>query len=217
MIFSIFAGAVSGDEVLPDDSTFNNDLPDISPLTGSEGSAGGSRSPTKIAFYSDYMSISDTSEDGLSYYADALRSQGYSVEQINAPIASSKLSGYDALLIIGLTGYLSSDEKSAIEDFVENQDKGLLLSGGSSSALNDLAQRFTGGSMEWFGSHIVCDPTDYEVYPKWVKIQTFYDHPITENLNEIIMCKGTNIPAAWAYGGIIGCAYSDKDSWLDED
>ena len=170
----------------------------------------------KIAVYSDYMSISDTSSSGLSAYADALRAQGYTVEQIYDPITSSKLDGCEALLMIGLGRYLSSTEKSAIEDFVENQDKGLLLSGGSSGAVNDLSQNFAGGS-EWFGSNIVCDPTDYEVYPKWVKIQTFYDHPITENLDRIIMYKGTNIPAARAFGGIIGCAYSDDDSWLDED
>ena len=171
----------------------------------------------KIAVYSDYMSISDTSSDGLSAYADALQAQGYTVEQIYDPITSSELDGCEALLMIGLGRYLSGTEKSAIENFVENQDKGLLLSGGSSGAVNDLAQNFTGGSMEWFGNNIVCDPTDYEVYSKWVKIQTFYDHPITENLGEIIMYKGTNIPAAWAFGGIIGCAYSDDDSWLDED
>ena len=166
---------------------------------------------TKIAFYSDYKSISDTNSSGLSTYADALRAQGYTVEQIYDPITSSKLDGCDALLVIGLDEYLSSSEKSAIEDFVENQDKGLLLSGGTSSVVDDLAQSFTGGSAGWFGSYIVCDPTDYEVYSKWVKIQTFYDHPITENLNRIIMYKGTNIPAAWCYGGIIGCAYSDDD------
>jgi hypothetical protein len=171
----------------------------------------------KIAVYSDYKSISDTSSSGLSTYADALRAQGYTVEQMYDPITSSKLDGCDALLIIGLDEYLSSSEKSAIEDFVENQDKGLLLSGGTPSVVNDLAQSFTGGSAGWFGSYIVCDPTDYEVYPKWVKIQTFYDHPITENLNRITMYKGTNVPAAWYYGGIIGCAYSDDDSWLDED
>lgn len=176
-------------------------------------------SDCKIAFYSDYASISYTSKTlyGLSYYANALRSRGYTVEQIYKPITSSKLDGYDALLIIGLDEYLSSDEKSAIEDFVENQDKGLLLSGGSSSVVSDLAQIFTGGSVAWFGDYTVCDPTDYEVYPKWVKIQTFYDHAITENVNRIIMYKGTNIPAAWYYGGIMGCAYSDDDSWLDED
>ena len=171
----------------------------------------------KIAVYSDYKSISDTSSSGLSTYADALRAQGYTVEQMYDPITSSKLNGYDALLIIGLDEYLSTSEKSAIEDFVETQDKGLLLSGGTPSVVNDLAQSFTGGSAGWFGSYIVCDPTDYEVYPKWVKIRTFYDHPITENLNRIIVYKGTNVPAAWAFGGIIGCAYSDDDSWLDED
>ena len=171
----------------------------------------------KIAVYSDYKSISDTSSSGLSTYANAVQAQGYTVEQMYDPITSSKLDGCDALLIIGLDEYLSSSEKTAIEDFVENQDKGLLLSGGTPSVVNDLAHSFTGGSAGWFGSYIVCDPTDYEVFSKWVEIQTFYDHPITENLNKIIMYKGTNIPAAWTFGGIIGCAYSDEDSWLDED
>ena len=174
---------------------------------------------SKIAIFSNSASISDTSKTtaGLSYYADALRAQGYTVEQINSPITTSKLDGYDALLIIGLDEYLSSSEKSAIEDFIENQEKGLLLSGGSPGVVNDLAQSFTGGSVGWLGNNIVCDPTDYEVYPKWAIIKTFYDHPITENVNKIIMYKGTNIPAAWTYGGIVGCAYSDDDSWLDED
>jgi hypothetical protein len=59
-----------------------------------------SKTSTKIAFYSDYKSISDTSKtsSGLSYYADALRAQGYTVEQIYGPITSSKLNECDALL-----------------------------------------------------------------------------------------------------------------------
>jgi len=182
----------------------------------------GDQIPKKIAFYSDYKSISNTTKttSGLSYYADALIAKGYTVEQIYGPITSSKLDEYGALLIIGLTEYLSSTEKSAIEDFVVNKGRGLLIAGGDTYngrlACNDLAGVFTGGSIASFGDYIVCDPTDYEVYPKWIKIQTFYEHPITENLNKIIMYKGTNIPIAWTYGPIVGCAYSDDDSWLDE-
>ena len=50
----------------------------------------------KIVVYSDYKSISDTSSSGLSTYADALRAQGYTVEQMYDPITSSKLDGCDA-------------------------------------------------------------------------------------------------------------------------
>ena len=79
----------------------------------------------KVAFYSDYKSISDTNKtpSGLSYYADALSAEGYTVEQIYKPITTSKLDGYDALLIIGLDDYLSEREIAATEDFVINKSR----------------------------------------------------------------------------------------------
>ena len=175
--------------------------------------------PTKIAFYSDYASISDTSKtiSGLSYYADALRAEGYTVEQIYGPITSSKLDEYGALLLIGLTEYLTESEKNAIYDFVANGG-GLLVSGGSISVLNDFTAEPPpppwGGIK--FGKYVVCDPNDYEVHPKWVIIKNFENHPITQGVNKFIMYKGTNLSGI-TFTGQFPLAYSDDDSWLDED
>lgn len=133
-----------------------------------------SLSSKKVAVYSDYKSISDTSKTsgGLSYYADALKAQGYTVEQIYKPITSSKLDEYSALIIIGLDEYLSSSEKTAIEDFVENKERGLFLAGdcsredryplvswSSNDATLTLGEALdntelswtTGGDANWFG------------------------------------------------------------------
>ena len=173
----------------------------------------------KIAVYSDYKSISDTNKtsSGLSYYADALRAEGYTVEQIYKPITVSKLDEYDALLIIGLDEYLSESEINVIEDFVINKSRGLLVSGGAIGPMEDLLAKFT-----WCGVYIdgrvVCDPTDYEVYKKWIIIKNFEEHPITESVDEIVMYKSTFIGAPLAFCNpywIIG--WADDDSWLDED
>ncbi|CAD7769060.1 Periplasmic copper-binding protein (NosD) [Candidatus Methanoperedenaceae archaeon GB37] len=172
----------------------------------------------KVAFYSDYKSISDTSKtsSGLSYYADALSAEGYTVEQIYKPITTSKLDGYDALLIIGLDDYLSESEINATEDFVINKSKGLLVSGGAIGPMKDLLSRFT-----WCGVHIdgrvICDPTDYEVYKKWIIIKNFEEHPITENVSAIVMYKSTimNTPLAFCAPYWV-VAWPDNDSWLDE-
>ena len=174
----------------------------------------------RIAFYSNYKSIYDSNLSiyGLSYFADALRSKGYIVEQIYRPITSSKLSNYDALLIIGLDD-LSESEIDAIEDFVKNKGKGLLVSGGDINAMEKLLSRFSACPFEIDG-RVVCDPTDYEVYKKWIIIKNFDRNvTITKNVNKIIMYKSTFMRVFPAYCipryDII--AWPDEDCWLDED
>ncbi|MHC1572322.1 MAG: NosD domain-containing protein [Methanosarcinales archaeon] len=181
----------------------------------------------KVAFYSDYKSISDTSKtpSGLSYYADALSAEGYTVEQINKPLDSSKLSEYDALFLIGITEYLTESEKEAIEDFSINGG-GLLVSGGNTAVMNDLTLNFNvifGNSTIWdheSGHPVVCDATNYEITPKWIKISSFEDHPITNDINEIIMYKSTIVGPGFMISGpdymVEDIAYSSSDSWLDE-
>ena len=195
------------DTITSDNKTFNENTIAIS------------KTSTKIAFYSDYKSLSDTSKtsSGLSYYAGALRAQGYTVEQIYGPITLSKLDGCDALLMIGVTEYRSESEKNAIYDYSE-KGGGLLISGGDTDVLTDL----TFGFNVIFGDLIVCDSTDYEGYPKWIIISNLTNHPITQGVSKFIMYKGSTVKNGYMIGGapsyfIEEIAYSDDDSWLDED
>ena len=70
----------------------------------------------------------------------------------------------------------------------------MLVSGGDINAMEKLLSRFTGcGFNNRPDSHkidgrIVCDPTDYEVYKKWIIIKNFDRNVIiTKNVNKIII------------------------------
>ncbi len=179
---------------------------------------------TKIAIYSTSKYISDASmtKTGLSYYSDALKAEGYTVDQISRPITPEKLNGYDALIIVALEESLLDEEKSAIQNFVVNLDRGLFLAGGTIGLVNEITHLFDdlssgGSSVEWYGQYILCDATDNEGDAEWVIIKSFSPHPITENVNRIVMYDGGYVPAANVAGKVIGVGYSDEDSWLEAD
>jgi hypothetical protein len=152
---------------------------------------------------------------GYSILAEALRDEGFTVGE-NRLSLSSGLSEARVLVIVYLGQPLTSDELSAIDNFVKNGG-GLLILGdcnynyGSDEYgyLNTLSKKFG----ITFNSDTVVDPDDSVAsHHKKIVIHDFADQYITLGTGEIKYVWGSSLtvtPPAQAL------AFSDDDSWAD--
>jgi len=160
--------------------------------------------------------ILETAWYGGSNFANALRSNGFSVSRISdKPLTHEKLQGYDVLIILSSRRDYSSSEIECIKDFVETGG-GLFLtvdswSGHEEFATNRIAKSF-GVSFE--RDTTICDPTDFYSKDKKdiIRISDIKSHAITKNVSSFYFVKGTDIIVTGASNVL---AYTDSDAWLD--
>lgn len=165
--------------------------------------------------------ISETAWYGGSYFADALKDEGYSVSTISyKPITYDKLKSYDIFVMLSNDGDYSDSEVDAIEKFVETGG-GLVLvreawrgkSASTDYATNKVAQRF-GVSFAKNGQ--ICDATDhYKLEKKYRDCPVISDirsHAVTDGISSFYLIGGTYIKDAGASKVL---AYSNRDAWFD--
>jgi len=156
-----------------------------------------------------------TISDGYSILAEALREEGFTVDE-NRVSLSTGLSGAKVLVLVYLERPLAGQESAAVETFVKNGG-GLLVLGDCSynygseqyGYLNRVSQKF--GIL--FNSDVIVDYNDsIASHHKKIVIHQFADHEITLGTGEIKYVWGSSLtvsPPAQALG------FSDEDSFAD--
>jgi hypothetical protein len=155
----------------------------------------------------------ETIDDMYADFAEVVRAEGYGVDQLTTgPITSGSLSRYCALVLVQPETAFTSNEVSAIQDFVEGGG-GLFVLGeccdweGTSTHLNEVVGPM---GIHIDGDVLFDDTENHDGYSGWPLIHEFASHQVTGGLEEVWHVYGASLDVqAPAYG----LGWGDDDSY----
>jgi hypothetical protein len=175
--------------------------------------------------YFDAYHGNSISSGNYTDWADDLTSAGYSVIEYNQPIDLATLSGHQVLAIFRPTISLSTSEIAAINAFMQNGGRVVVLGEWNDLfGVNSVLNALTAAHGITLNNDIVHDSTDNDGEDFWPLIYNFADHPLVRGVNAAVLyascslsLSGPAVPLATGDGdatamGIFSTAAEDVDT-----
>lgn len=165
----------------------------------------------------NFFTINNIGAFGGSGFANLLQSNGYSVSRLSdQPVTPEKLQGYDVFVVLGNYRNYTSEEVTAINDYVRDGGSLFLVAtswgndnGGANFGYNQISQSF-GVSFE--NNTVISDNDHYLFFKNYVNVNDIRPSPITNNVSSIYFILGTYLKNP---GNSTVVAYTDNDSYGD--
>ena len=143
-------------------------------------------------------------------WAAELTNAGYAVVEYNQPIDLATLSGHDVLAIFKPTVPLSGAEIAAINDFMFNGGRVVVLGEWNDLwGINTVLNPLTAGHGIVLNTDAVYDPTDNDGSDIWPVIYNFANHPLVRGASAAVLYAGCSLSLS---GPAIPLATGDGDA-----
>ncbi len=179
------------------------------------------RGAPNVAYYltgHGELDFTTSTQDGATSAKSALEAQNYTLKSLNLTATGKVPSDASLVIVAGPTQPLAPQEVTALESYLDNGGKALILADrGDRAVLEPIAERYG----VQIGDGIVVDPAlSYPNDPVAPIIQSYQFSPVTKNLPQILLVDATSVTAtspAPAGVTVQPLAQTTDQSWLETD